>query len=325
MTSPISVRFPVPVMQSGFARQLDLMRHQCLQAALLQTLRSIDITQVDLELGQYAPLVDLGTMASAGLRGELVFPVPTVLDANPRLVAYYRLLLGYSQKTFYSHDCGATAFKPMETHGIVPRQTASRLPSLCSALCIAASQLLESLDSTSLTHLLLHELSLLTVGAQLRGGANNVLGTVAIDAVFGVIRDVVSSAIVSSSQKSLELVSAAGRKVIIELAADPDIVIRESMADNQLRHVVAIEIKGGTDVSNIHNRIGEAEKSHQKARLAGYTEFWTVVNVGHFDRHKAHEESPTTNRFYSLAALTLRSGAEFDDFAMRVRSLAGVF
>ena len=32
------------------------------------------------------------------------------------------------------------------------------------------------------------------------------------------------------------------------------------------RPLVAIEVKAGTDASNIHNRIGEAEKSHLKAR-----------------------------------------------------------
>jgi hypothetical protein len=32
---------------------------------------------------------------------------------------------------------------------------------------------------------------------------------------------------------------------------------------------VAVEIKGGKDYSNIHNRIGEAEKSHQKAKKEG--------------------------------------------------------
>ena len=42
---------------------------------------------------------------------------------------------------------------------------------------------------------------------------------------------------------------------------------------------IAIEIKGGTDVSNLHNRLGEAEKSHQNARLLGFTQFWTIINL----------------------------------------------
>jgi hypothetical protein len=39
-----------------------------------------------------------------------------------------------------------------------------------------------------------------------------------------------------------------------------------------VRSLAAIEIKGGRDYSNIHNRIGEAEKSHQKAEKQGYVE-----------------------------------------------------
>lgn len=324
MTSPQSVSFPVPVMQTGFAQQLELVRNQYLQAALMRSVSGTDIVQLDSELARYAPHEDLATLAAAGLRGELVFAVPIVLSMNPRLIGYYRLLLGYSQKTFYSSDSGAGSFKRMETHGALTQKAAHLLPDLCSALCLAASQLIASVDHSLLTRLFLHELTLLTMGAQLRGGANNVIGTEAIATVFDIIKDVVRSAIRSSDERSVELRSAAGRSVHIELAADPDIVIRETMAGNQIRYVVAIEIKGGTDISNVHNRIGEAEKSHQKARLVGYPECWTVVNVGHFDRQKAHEESPTTNRFYSLAALTSRSGPEFEDFAMRLRSLAGV-
>ena len=57
------------------------------------------------------------------------------------------------------------------------------------------------------------------------------------------------------------------------------------------------EIKGGKDISNIHNRIGEAEKSHQKARKRGFVECWTMVGVGHTDMDLARKESPSTDRF----------------------------
>ncbi|MWF56864.1 XcyI family restriction endonuclease [Escherichia coli] len=70
--------------------------------------------------------------------------------------------------------------------------------------------------------------------------------------------------------------------------------------------------------------IGEAEKSHQKARQRGFTECWTVVNVGRLDMVKARSESPSTDRFYSLAALSLRAGDEYDDFRRRVLSLTAI-
>ncbi|WP_215885619.1 XcyI family restriction endonuclease, partial [Igneacidithiobacillus copahuensis] len=38
----------------------------------------------------------------------------------------------------------------------------------------------------------------------------------------------------------------------------------------------------------------------------------------------ARSESPSTDRFYSLAALSLRAGDEYDDFRRRVLSLAAI-
>ena len=96
------------------------------------------------------------------------------------------------------------------------------------------------------------------------------------------------------------------------------------MAEKLYRNVVAIEVKGGTDVSNVHNRLGEAEKSHQNARKRGFTECWTVLNVGKFDIEKGRSESPSTNQFYSLNALVTRTGDEYDDFRRRILSLTAI-
>lgn len=45
-------------------------------------------------------------LAAADLRDEYVFPVPAVIEAQPTLVGYYRLLLGAPQKTFYKGSTG---------------------------------------------------------------------------------------------------------------------------------------------------------------------------------------------------------------------------
>ncbi len=50
----------------------------------------------------------------AGIRDEYVFPIPTVLAEEPRLVGYYRLLLGRPQKSFYGSD-GFGMFKGMDS------------------------------------------------------------------------------------------------------------------------------------------------------------------------------------------------------------------
>jgi len=167
-------------------------------------------------------------------------------------------------------------------------------------------------------------LILLTIGAQLRGGANVKKGTAGIIDVFKTIHDIVKHAVSHFNETQLEILNAAGRKVFIEFAPDPDIVIREEMSEGRIRNIIAIEVKGGTDFSNIHNRVGEAEKSHQKAKAAGYVECWTVVNVDRIDLEMAKRESPSTNTFYRLSDLKALTGNQYQDFKERIISLTGI-
>ncbi|MBU6402419.1 MAG: XcyI family restriction endonuclease [Verrucomicrobia bacterium] len=99
---------------------------------------------------------------------------------------------------------------------------------------------------------------------------------------------------------------------------------RNDRSWNKLKNVVAIEVKGGTDKSNIWNRLGEAEKSHQSAKQRGFVEFWTIYNVPNLDLAKAREKSPTTNRFYSLSQLCAEDTEAFADFRDRLVSLVGI-
>ncbi len=122
----------------------------------------------------------------------------------------------------------------------------------------------------------------------------------------------------------IEIKNAAGRRVLIRFASDPDIRIQEEMTATSMRNIIAIEVKAGTDFSNIHNRIGEAEKSHQKAKADGYVERWTVVNVDRIDLKMARRESPSTDRFYRLSQIDSGVGEEYYDFYNRVVSLTGI-
>ncbi|MHB1749538.1 MAG: XcyI family restriction endonuclease [Acidithiobacillus sp.] len=320
------LKFPPPELQIGFAFALKRFRAVYLQSALFETVRDMDIADLDKQLAQFVPPSDLAAMAQYGLRAELLFAVPAVLQANPFLLGYYRLLMGYSQKEFYGKDkgFGVGYFKNMEVKGAISKTAAADLPDLCAAFCESASFLLVGVGPLRLSRELLDDLTLLTVGPQLRGGANNQRGTTGIVLVFEIIREIVAHAAAEVRESAIEVNSATGRPFLIEFAPDPDIIIREEMAQQNYRNIVAIEIKSGTDVSNIHNRIGEAEKSHQKARKRGFTECWTVVNVSRLDMVKAKSESPSTDRFYSLAALALRQGDEYDDFRRRVMSLTAI-
>lgn len=315
---------PAPDAQINFAASLAGIRSAYLQDALAGTVKGLLVPDIDRELATYVPAHSLATLASHGLRGELVFPVPVVLAANPRLLGYYRLLYGYSQKEFYTAQTGLGRFKAMEERGVIRKDIASDVPGLAASLCGAGALLLGGIGIAKINAGLLDDLTLLTLGPQLRGGANVRKGAAGIRTVFNAVHEIVAGSVVDLQTHSIELKNATGRTVKIEFAADPDIIIREEMRAGVYRKVIAIEVKAGSDFSNIHNRIGEAEKSHQKAKANGYVECWTVVNVDKIDMDMAKKESPSTNRFYRISDLIAATGADYDDFRDRIISLTSI-
>ncbi|HTQ54310.1 MAG TPA: XcyI family restriction endonuclease [Bryobacteraceae bacterium] len=117
--------------------------------------------------------------------------------------------------------------------------------------------------------------------------------------------------------------SRAGRKVVIALATDPDIRIQEEFG-GKLRNKVAIEIKGGTDRSNAHNRAGEAEKSHQKAKNEDFRDFWTIISKTGLNVEKLKSESPTTKDWFDVAHVLGREGEDWDLFKSRLADATGI-
>ena len=116
-TQKKSVRLPNPDLQVEFSACLATARKAYLLDALSAVVGKLDIRKLDSELAQHVPAGCMRAVASIGLRAELVFPVPMVLKENPRLLSYYRLLLGHSQKAFYEGRNGTTPFKCMEDAG----------------------------------------------------------------------------------------------------------------------------------------------------------------------------------------------------------------
>jgi XcyI restriction endonuclease len=117
--------------------------------------------------------------------------------------------------------------------------------------------------------------------------------------------------------------NASGRKVRITQAADPDVRIEEEF-EGEYRPKTAIEIKGGTDKSNAHNRAGEAEKSHQKAKGDGFRDFWTVSATTGLDMTVLRSESPTTNSWFDVAQVLGRAGKDWADFGSRIAGEVGI-
>ena len=309
--------------QANVASYLEGFRKIYLQKALSNAIQAVDLRAINKELDRLVPAQDLRKLASRGIRGEFVFGLPTLLAKKPNLLGYYRLLLGYSQKEFY-HKSKLGRFEILEAKGEIPGRLTGELECLCRALIERASEMLNEIGFEKLTLELLDDLSLLTLGPQLRGSLNTRIGKIANRAVFEIIQHIVAHAIHSATESRLVLIIASRRKVIITFSSDPDISIFEEISPKKLKNVVAIEIKGGADKSNIWNRLGEAEKSHQSAKQRGFVEFWTIYNVSNLNLTKAREKSPTTYRFYNLLNLSSPGTEESADFRDRLISLVGI-
>jgi hypothetical protein len=238
---------PPPDLQVSFALKLIEARSNLLQDFLKATVSSLDIEELDKQLAICAPKAGLSVLASNGLRGELVFPVPLLLETSPRLLGYYRLLFGYSQKLFYTTATGMGRFKGMEERGVIASRNKSELLTMCRHLGEIGAMLLAGVGSDVVSDHFLDNLTLLTLGPQLRGSANVDIGTEGIEVAFGIVREIVKAAIEDEDDKRLILRNAAGRMVHIEVAADPDIRIVEIMTSGAERHLIAIEVKGGRD------------------------------------------------------------------------------
>jgi hypothetical protein len=143
--------------------------------ALKKTIGKLDINIIDNELAKYVSYDSLKRVAAFGLRGEVFFPVPCILEKNPFLIGYYRLLFGLSQKEFYNKGPFGR-FKRLEDRGDITKLQKPHILALCKSLVNTAQALVDGIDEISLQTI--HELQLLTLGPQLRGGANTKIGQV---------------------------------------------------------------------------------------------------------------------------------------------------
>ncbi len=308
-----------PSLQVSFYHRLQALRHLYLHDALRATIERVDIKALDDQLVQYVGGAQLRRVASFGLRGEIFFPVPILLETNPFLLGYYRLLFGLSQKEFY-HKGPFGRFRRLEDQGTIPNGLAYDVVPLCLSLTKTAELLVDSIDDLSLS--VAHELQLLTLGPQLRGSRNTELGQGATQEVYQLIAAIVGPYLKEKTPRTMRIENDSHRSVLIEFFTDPDVRITEQLASYN-RPLVSIEIKGGADVSNVHNRLGEAEKSHQKARSAGFFEFWTIVRAS-VDVERAHRESPTTSRFFNLDRIQDPATPDHREFRDVLSSLLGI-
>jgi len=284
-----------PSVQVEFYYKLKELKEKYLFEALRKTISQLDIAIIDRELIEYVESSRLNQLATYGLRGETFFPIPCLLKKNPYLLGYYRLLYGFSQKEMYSKR-GYGRFKRLEERGIIPSALEPEIEILCRSLISSGYNIVSALDHISPE--IIRELQLLTIGPQLRGGRNTQVGLTATKDVFNFLKELVKEYTIETTPNLIIIKNNSERLITIQFANDPDICIDEHFGDEVI-HLVAIEIKGGADISNIHNRVGEAEKSHQKAKGEGYSQFWTMIRV-EIDYDTLKKESPSTTKFFHI-------------------------
>ncbi|MGB9004442.1 MAG: XcyI family restriction endonuclease [Candidatus Aminicenantales bacterium] len=313
---------PVPNLQIAFHARLKELKKICLLDALHVAVAKSDIDRINQQLSSVVSKHALRKVASWGIRGEIVFPIPYIINNFPHLLGYYRLLLGFSQKEFYGKAYGFSIFKSMEDRGVITKSQESHILPLCRTFSKCSELLIKGIGR--INNSTIHELTLLTLGPQLRGGILNIFGAKSTRKIFDLIKSLIAPKIVTKDQRSIKIKNAAGRIVVVEFSNDPDICVREELPSGNYRNLVAIEIKGGRDISNIHNRIGEAEKSHQKARKKGYVECWTMVGVTKLDMDLARRESPSADRFYLIDNISRPETSEHNDFREHLLSRVGI-
>jgi hypothetical protein len=305
-------------LQIEFWARLQQIRARHLADALAQAVKCLNVKDLDRELEQNVGIERLSPLTTHGIRGEVFFPVPVLLKSKPQLLGYYRLLYGRSQKEFYKSPFGR--FKPMEEDNHLSQDNENLLRTLCQSLIATGATLLAAIQPISLTAV--HELQLLTVGPQLRGSQNVSIGKGATKQVFDLIRKLVARHIQTSTDSVISVKNAAGRTVQIAFAADPDITIIETMPTTSVPST-SIEIKGGADISNVHNRIGEAEKSHLNAKDSGFTRFWTILKA-RVDPTRAASQSPTTTAFFNFDDILDESSAAHVRFKELLYQTVGI-
>ena len=276
MADTLDFRILPPDLQVSFYYKLKEIRSVYLNEALKEAVGKASIAEIDAELNHHVSPEALKRVATFGVRGEILFPVPVLLRIDPFLLGYYRLLYGFSQKEFYKPPF--SRFRDMEDSGSIPDRVSKFIPDLALSLIRTGELLVENIDKISLN--IVHELQLLTYGPLLRGSHNTSLGSAAEKEVKDAIRSILARRVeIQEATHNMRFSNPKGEVIQLIFSGDPDVSIFVNETGEDAVPKLSIEIKGGTDFSNIHNRLGEAEKSHIKANDAGFEECWTIMAV----------------------------------------------
>lgn len=309
------------------------IRNTVLGSTLKKTLSTVDPAVLREEIGKYVPPAGCLLMQSTGLREETVFALPCVLKVNPKLLGYYRMLLGMSQKAFYGMIC-FKKYSVMEEIGSIPQKWMGDMPNLCQSLNTQLLILLQKAKASNqdiMAETDLHDLPLLSLGMYADGCWRNIKGQSSQKKVFESIITIVVAYDVNienyNKTKSIfTFKNKLGETWRIRVSSDPDVAIEKLSEDykNAVSKELCIEVKGGDDISNVHNRAGEAEKSHQKAKKEGWKVAWTLIRMEGLSadqKAKILRETSSTDEWFDVTEVMESTGSGYDNFRTRLKAL----
>lgn len=139
-----ATRFAVPHRKNTMLASalFALASREAMHETVRQASHQIDPHLLRIELSQYVPTEGLRVLQGTGVRDELIFAVPSVLQQAPTALGHYRMLLGLTLAEFYSDNSGIADFSAMEERGAVPPASRDDLPSLCRAVNVGIAQML---------------------------------------------------------------------------------------------------------------------------------------------------------------------------------------
>ena len=183
-------------------------------------------------------------LQALGIREEEFFAFPIVLEANPRLLGYYRLLLGFSEKAFYTTNSCLLAFRKTEMDGLIDKLSGKDLNALCLELNEAAETFLDSAVEESLP-IDVREFPVMTLGVYADGVWRNVVGQRSADSVFQAVKNIFLERRVQvdvTGRKNFSFTNTRGKRIEIFVDSAPDLGVLEDGALKRL----CVEINRGT-------------------------------------------------------------------------------
>jgi XcyI restriction endonuclease len=282
-----------------------------LHPALSKAIREVGVKTIDTELYRLVPLQALDRMAELGLRGELAFPTPSIIEHTPSLLGYYRMLLGQSKKEFRRKGYGT--WINVEENEKLSKQNENELEEYCANLAQNLATLILAMGEFNQRDL--SDLALLTLGSTFQGARNDAIGSQAEKQIFELLLKLVKPWIIYAEWPVIRFAIPTRDGSIFEIInkSDPDISLRAGSGAHS-GPLLAIEVKGGGDASNAHNRAGEAEKSHIKAASAGYNHRWTLIQIPAGQRDRISNETPSSTRFFEFNEIIFQSGDDWIEF-----------